>query len=65
MTEHVCETPDKCRIRPGMSMTTLAYYHPIYDGFGRNINPGRNTTTTLMKCHMCGKEWIEKTGDNL
>ena len=58
-----CETPDRCIIQQGMSMMTLAYYAPIYNGFGRNVNQDRNTTTTSMECQSCGKEWVEKTGN--
>lgn len=60
MTEHKCDTPDKCRIQAGASSTTLAYYPPIFDGHDRNVNTGRNTTTTQMRCLVCGKEWSEK-----
>lgn len=55
---HKCDTPDKCRISPnGPSMTTLAYYQPVYDGHGNNLNPDRNTTYCPMKCSTCEKEW--------
>ncbi len=53
-----CDTPDKCRIvENGPSMTTLAYYPPIHDGHGNNLNPDRNTTTHPVRCTMCGEEW--------
>lgn len=61
MTEHKCETPDKCLIQAGDAITTLAYYAPIYDGHGRNVNPDRNTTTSHMKCWTCKKEWVEQS----
>jgi hypothetical protein len=58
-----CETPERCRISAnGPGMTTCAYYPPIYDGYGNNINPDRNITTSPMRCATCGKEWIEKSG---
>jgi hypothetical protein len=62
MTEHKCDTPDKCRIQEGMRMSTMVYYQPIYDGYGNNLNPDRNTTTTGMRCGACGKEWTEHSG---
>lgn len=62
MTEHNCDTPDKCRIQKSFSTTTMVYYPPIYDGHGNNLNPDRNTTTTEMKCWACGKEWVERSG---
>ena len=38
------------------SMTTAAYYPPIYKD-GVNINPDRNTTTTYCTCMNCGKDF--------
>ena len=40
----------------GSSMTTLAYYPPIWKD-GVNINPDRNKTTTHCKCLNCGGEF--------
>lgn len=61
MSEHTCDTPDKCRIQVGLSTTTMVYYPPIYDGHGNNLNPDMNITTTEMKCLTCGKEWIDRS----
>lgn len=41
-------------------MTTLAYYPPIYDGYGNNVNPDLNTTTYRRRCSTCGKEFVEQ-----
>jgi hypothetical protein len=38
-------------------MTTLAYYPPIYDGHGNNLNPDMNKTYNTLRCSTCGKEW--------
>lgn len=40
----------------GSSVTTLAYYPPIWKD-GVNINPDCNTITTHCKCLNCGKEF--------
>lgn len=50
-----------CRFQIGMSSTTLAYFAPIYDKHGNNVNPDRNTTTTQIHCNVCGKSWIGST----
>ncbi len=42
------------------SMTTAAYYPPIYKD-GVNINPDRNTTTTECQCLNCGKNFSYKS----
>lgn len=56
-----CDNPGKCRItQVGPSMTTMAYYPPIYDGYGNNVNPDLNTTTYRMRCSTCGKEFVEQ-----
>jgi hypothetical protein len=41
-----CDNPQNCRIQVANSWTTCAYYPPVYDGFGNNLNPDRNQTTT-------------------
>lgn len=56
-----CAEPKKCRIMAvGPSMTTMAYYPPIYDGHGNNVNPDMNTTTHTTRCLTCGKEFVER-----
>lgn len=52
-----CERED-CRFVESAGMTTLAYYQPIYDKNGVNINPDRNTTTSNLECLTCGKKWV-------
>jgi len=55
-----CGTPDKCRIQEVSSgMTTCAYYPPIYDEYGNNLNPDRNITRYTMRCTACGKEFTK------
>lgn len=39
--------------------TTCVDYPPIYDKYGNNINPDRNTTTYHYECGNCGKTWDE------
>ncbi len=50
---------DDCRIQHGASTTTAAYYPPVYDKHGNNLNPDMNTTTTNKRCLSCGKSWNE------
>lgn len=50
-----------CRFSDFGGMTTLAYYPPVYDKHGNNINPDRNVTTGHMKCLTCGTEWSYST----
>lgn len=54
-----CTTPDKCRIIRSGGMTTAAYYSPVYNEHGNNLNPDMNTTTYQMLCLTCGKKWGE------
>ena len=52
-------TCDKdCRFTTGAGSRTCAYYQPIYDKHGNNINPDMNTTTYSMSCLVCGMEWL-------
>jgi hypothetical protein len=46
-----------CRFHFGSQMTTLAYYAPIYDKNGVNVNPDMNTTYGDVTCSTCGKSW--------
>ena len=52
---------EDCRFAYGGGSTTLAYYQPIYDKNGVNINPDRNTTTFEVSCGSCGRMWVGKT----
>ena len=58
-----CERDD-CRFRQGVSMSTLAYYVPVYDKNGVNLNPDGNTTTSNLECLTCGKRWYARTRYN-
>lgn len=55
---------DDCRFLQSGGMTTLAYYQPIYDKNGVNINPDGNTTTSSIECLTCGKQWVATTQYN-
>jgi len=52
-----CRKPTKRQ--EGISVTTLAYYPPVYDESGRNINPDRNISTRRWRCLECGMEYID------
>lgn len=41
----------------GPAQTTLAYYTPIYDKNGINVNPDGNTTSGSIGCSTCSKQW--------
>ena len=56
---HQCN--NDCRIQFGPSSTTCAYYPPVYDKHGNNINPDRNTTHGECWCRTCGKKWLYAT----
>jgi hypothetical protein len=47
----------ECRFTTSFSMTTAAYYPPIYDKHGVNTNPDRNTTTATIYCSVCSRSW--------
>jgi hypothetical protein len=55
-----CSRED-CRFAYGGGSVTLAYYPPVYDKNGVNINPDRNTTTINIDCTTCGRMWVGKT----
>ncbi len=62
MTNPNPECPrEDCRFSYGCGMTTCAYYPPVYDKNGVNINPDKNTTTFNVECLTCGKMWKGKT----
>lgn len=52
---------NECRFHFGVSMTTAAYYPPVYDKHGNNINPDRNVTSGSVTCGVCNKEWMYST----
>lgn len=52
---------EECRFQFGMSMTTAAYYPPVYDKYGNNMNPDMNTTSGSVDCSVCKKHWTYTT----
>lgn len=50
-----CKKPTKRT--GGFGRTTCAYFKPIYDKNGNNINPDRNTDTMEWTCEDCGKKY--------
>jgi hypothetical protein len=48
---------DDCRFVYGPSMTTCAYYPPVYDKHGNNTNPDGNSTSGAVDCAVCKKHW--------
>lgn len=62
MTNPNPECPrEDCKFSYRCVSTTLAYYLPVYDKNGVNINPDRNTTTFSVECFTCGRMWKGKT----
>ena len=51
-----CQRED-CRFRVAVEMTSLAYYAPVYDKHGNNVNPDGNVTQGELVCDSCKKEW--------
>ena len=51
----------ECRFQFGMGMTTCAYYPPVYDKHGNNINPDRNVTSGMVSCNVCDRQWSYST----
>ena len=51
-----CERQD-CTIRIGSGFTTDAYYPPMYNKAGENINPDNNVTRGEAHCIHCKKRW--------
>lgn len=54
----------ECSFGCGPSMTTAAYYPPVYDKHGNNINPDMNTTSAPIWCYTCGREWVSISRGN-
>ena len=54
-----CESD--CRFQFGVSMTTMAYYPPVYDKHGNNVNPDMNSTSGAIDCSVCKKHWTYVT----
>ena len=47
----------ECSFSHGPSMTTAAYYPPVYNKAGVNVNPDMNTTYGDVRCIVCNKSW--------
>lgn len=47
----------ECRFREYNHGTTCAYYPPVYDKHGNNINPDRNVTSGEIHCTVCERKW--------
>jgi hypothetical protein len=53
-----CNRED-CSIVQSPGSTTLMYYPPIFDKYGKNTNPDGNITTYHMHCTVCNMRWID------
>lgn len=53
--------PNKCRFSYTDVYTTAAYYPPVFDKDGNNINPDLNTTSGKVSCSTCDKLWSYST----
>ena len=50
-----------CRIQDVGAFKTLAYYAPIYNSVGENVNPDANTTICHQRCLTCNAVWKVKS----
>jgi hypothetical protein len=50
---------DDCMRSIVKSTSTLAYYQPMYDANGNNVNPDKNKHVNDIRCLSCGKTWSE------
>lgn len=50
-----CKKPTKRT--GGSGIATCVYYPPVYDEYGNNTNPDRNTTTSDWGCLECKKRY--------
>lgn len=55
-----CSRDDCAITSDGPGSVTMAYYPPVYNAQGVNINPDMNITTTPQRCLSCGKKWTEQ-----
>lgn len=46
-----------CKIYHGMAISTTAYYPPVYDKNGVNLNLDGNILSGSCKCLTCDQEW--------
>lgn len=52
-----CDCDGDCLIEQGYTMSTMAYYPPVYNKDGVNINPDRNSHATNYSCRTCNRRW--------
>jgi hypothetical protein len=52
---------EDCRFVESDGIETLAYYPPVYDKNGVNINWDKNKVRFNVNCNTCGKIWRGKT----
>lgn len=50
-----------CRFHYGATFTTAAYYPPVFDKHGTNLNPDMNSTSGAIDCSVCKKHWTYTT----
>lgn len=53
--------PEPTNVEYQYSESTCAYYPPIYNEEGKNINPDRNGSTHYHKCLSCGTDFTSKS----
>ncbi len=61
MPEETKTCGKECRLMFGPGRTTCAYYPPVYDKHGNNLNPDGNVTSGDCSCGTCGKQWVYST----
>ena len=54
-----CE--NECRFTHGNTTSTSAYFAPVYDKHGNNLNPDGNIASSSVSCLTCGKKWHSTT----
>lgn len=59
-TKVPCSKDDCLFVEIGNPSTTLAYYPPIFNKRGENVNPDKNTTIGTVFCRTCRKYWEYK-----
>jgi hypothetical protein len=51
---------EDCKFIESGGTETLAYYPPVYDKNGVNINWNKNKVRFIVDCLSCGKKWSGK-----
>ena len=52
---------EDCKFIENGGIETLAYYPPVYDKNGVNINWNKNKVRFIVDCISCGKKWAGKS----